>query len=234
MTNFDPFGFSARLIESAERLLPECYKKPDAGRAVLHDGYLSCELSLKTLLQNVGFSPDELKKCSHNFTDLLILVGACDMPTSGGKTRKATLIRSVCAVPGVYNSTVGNLLDSLPYADEYPSGIRYAQKFDNYDPKTMVGCARAVLDWCRKNFNNLQLPPQGEAHFLLSRVYSEGRKGISKDERKANYWRQRAIKLGYADIARIQLPSATPCIYGVCRRVFRFVFSCRCACAGGC
>jgi len=198
ITNSDPFGFSARLIESAEHMLPECHKKPDAGRAVLYDSYLSCELSLKALLEKVGFSPDELKKCLHNFTDLLILVGACDLPVSGGKTKKATSIRSVCAVPGVYNSTVGNLLDSLPYANEYPSGIRYAKKFDNYEPETMIGCAKVVLDWCRKNFNNLQLPPQGEAHFLLSRVYSEGREDISKDKRKANFWLERALEQGYA------------------------------------
>lgn len=198
MTDSDPFGFSARLIESAEHLLPECYKKPDAGRAVLYYGYLSCELSLKTLLENAGFSPDDLKKCSHNFTDLLILVEACDVPILGGKTKKDASIRSVCAVPGVYNSTVGDLLDSLPYANEYPSGIRYANNFDNYDPETMVGCAKGVLNWCRKNFDKLQLPPQGEAHFLLSRVYSEGRVGIPKDKRKADFWRQQAIALGHA------------------------------------
>lgn len=198
MSDSDHFGFSARLIESAEHLLPECYKKPDAGQAVLYYGYLSCELSLKTLLENAGFSPAELKKCSHNFTDLLILVEACDMPIHGGKTKKATSIRSLCAVPGVYNSTVGNLLDSLPYANEYPSGIRYAKNFDNYDPETMVGCAKVVLKWCRENFDKLQLPEQGEAHFLLSRVYSEGREGIPKDEQKAIFWCQRAIALGHA------------------------------------
>lgn len=193
----DPFGFSARLIESAEHLLPECYEKPDAGRAVLYYSYLSCELSLKTLLENAGVSPAELAKCSHNFTDLLILVGSCNISTSGKAIRKASSIRCVQADHSIPNSTVGNLLDSLPYANEYPVGIRYAKKFRNPEPETMVGCAKAVLNWCRKNSNRLQLPPQGEAHFLLSRVYSEGRPGIRKNKQKATFWLQRATAQGH-------------------------------------
>ena len=59
--------FSQRLIAAARSFLDKDKVDDETGRAVLYLSLLSCEISLKALLEQAGFSMKELKKRSHDF-----------------------------------------------------------------------------------------------------------------------------------------------------------------------
>ena len=140
------FEFAKRLIEAAESTFLEGVQRAEAGRTVLYLSCLSCEISLKALLEQTGYTSGELKKLSHNLSALLAEVSSCTVMPSG---QKASSIRSRKVVPGTGNGTVGTLLESeLSGGSVYPNEIRYGYKVNHYPPEVMLGCAKVVRDWC--------------------------------------------------------------------------------------
>lgn len=140
------FEFAKRLIESAGSTFHDRSDKDEAGRTVLYLGCLSCEISLKALLERSGFSAKELRKLSHDLSVLLAEVGFCIVSSTG---HKASGIRSKTVVPGTKNGTVGTLLDSeLSGGSVYPNEIRYGEVVRHYPPEAMLNCAKIVNAWC--------------------------------------------------------------------------------------
>ena len=147
------FEFAKRLIESARFLLENSSQEDEAGRAILYLSCLSCEISLKALLESSGYSPKKLKKYSHRLGDILDEVSSCNMVDTG---YKASSIRSKEVAPNTAYGTVGTCLESdIAGCSVYPNEIRYGEVVAHFPPDVMLNCAQIVNDWCLKNKGNL-------------------------------------------------------------------------------
>ncbi|WP_311946244.1 hypothetical protein [Halomonas piscis] len=147
------FEFAKRLIEAAESMFRDGAEKDEAGRTVLYLSCLSCEISLKALLERSGYSSKELKKLSHDLSRLLAEVSSCIVASTG---ERASRIRSKMVVPETANGTVGTLLESeLSGGSVYPNEIRYGNAVRHYPPEAMLNCAKTVSEWCIQHDGSL-------------------------------------------------------------------------------
>ena len=145
--------FSERLIESADAIFHGSPQKDEAGRTILYLSCLSCEISLKALLESSGYTPNELRKYSHKLDELLNVIGFC---TIEGTSHRATSIRGKEVVPNTGNGTVGTLLDSsLSGGSVYPNEIRYGEVVKHFPPEAMLNCAKVINSWCREHKGRL-------------------------------------------------------------------------------
>ncbi|GLX78285.1 hypothetical protein tinsulaeT_16250 [Thalassotalea insulae] len=143
------FEFSERLIESAQGLLESSPEKDEAGRTILYLSCLSCEISMKALLERSGYSIQELKRFSHRLHNLLDEITTC---THSDPERRVSSIRSKEVLSGISNGTVGTLLVSqIESASTYPNEIRYGEIVTHFPAPAMLQCARVVLNWCKEN-----------------------------------------------------------------------------------
>ena len=96
-------GFSERLIEAAESFFNIQNNSADeVARAVLYLSLLSCEISLKALLEQAGFPIKEIKKRSHDLEGLLEDVGTCKLSNTGPSKsipRRGVILRAEVVVP---------------------------------------------------------------------------------------------------------------------------------------
>ena len=146
--------FSERLIESAEALLTQEQEKQEASRAILYLSCLSCEVSLKAVLESVGFSVKHLKRRSHRLDLLIEDVCICRFIDTGFP---ATAIRAKEVMLKMSNNTIGALLVShISECSVYPNQIRYGELVKHYPSNVMLECAKIVNAWCRHNEHNLQ------------------------------------------------------------------------------
>lgn len=128
-------------------------EKDEAGRTVLYLSCLSCEISLKALLEHSGYSSKELKKLSHDLSRLLSEVSSCTVASTG---ERASYIRSKRVIPETANGTVGTLLESeMSGGSVYPNEIRYGSAVRHYPPEAMLNCAKTVSDWCIQHDGSL-------------------------------------------------------------------------------
>lgn len=150
------FDFSARMIDSAEYLFNAHADKEDAGRAILYLSCLSCEISMKALLEKTGYTTKELRYFSHKLHDLLAEISSCDHRKSD---QRASSIRSKIVIENTANGTVGTLLASqVGNASTYPNEIRYGEVVTHFPPEAMLKCAKVVLRWCIDNQGSLIRP----------------------------------------------------------------------------
>lgn len=146
--------FAIRLIESAESLFEKSHDKEETVRAVLYLSCVSCEISLKALLERVGYTPKELKGLSHRLDKLLNEVSSCVHSETG---LRSSSIRAKVVVPGTANGTVGTMLTSdISGASVYPNEIRYGEVVKHYPPVAILNCAKVVSEWCAENGENLR------------------------------------------------------------------------------
>jgi hypothetical protein len=143
------FEFSQRLIESAEALLTSSSDRDEAGRAILYLSCVSCEISMKALLERSGYTTSELRGFSHRLHALLSEISQCGHTQSN---QRASSIRSQTVVPDTTNGTVGTLLTSeIEGASTYPNQIRYGEGVRHFSPEAMLNCAKVVSRWCIEN-----------------------------------------------------------------------------------
>lgn len=149
------FDFAKRLIESAEALVINVNDRAESDRAILYLSCLSCEISMKALLERSGYTTRELRRTSHRNHELLDMVGGCRYMQDN---RLASAIRSLVAVPNTQNGTVGTLLSQVDGASTYPSEIRYGDSVFHFSPLYMLECAKLVSTWCIDNDGLLTRP----------------------------------------------------------------------------
>ena len=147
--------FSQRLIEAAKSFIDKDEINDETGRAVLYLSLVSCEISLKALLEQAGYTIKELKKRSHDFYGLFRDLCFCDLLGTGVPGSKpytgAELIGEVVD-PNIGNGTVGDLLMCENQgASKYPNGIRYGDFVIHFPPRLMLDCASTVCNWARDN-----------------------------------------------------------------------------------
>jgi hypothetical protein len=153
--------FAERLIDAADSFIGRSQPGEEASRAVLYLSLLSCEISLKAALEKAGFTPDHLRKRSHNLNDLLGDLCRCetwDEKTGGWVS--AAHIKSISPVPGIKLATVGRLLDAeSDGASKYPNSIRYGDLIKHYDSVHLLRCAKAVAEWSMENMAAIRQRP---------------------------------------------------------------------------
>jgi len=148
--------FSERLIEAADSFITDNNSSDEVSRTVLYLSLLSCEISLKALLEKAGFSVKELKKRSHDISGLAKDICFCElMDTEIGNSKP--LSASNLLSKGTDNSTVGVLLNAENIgASKYPNEIRYGELITHFKPLEMLSCAKVLSEWANKNINRIQ------------------------------------------------------------------------------
>jgi len=147
--------FSRRLIDAARSFLDGDKVNDETGRVILYLSLLSCEISLKALLEQAGYTIKELKKRSHDFQGLVKDLCLCDIVGTGidgSKPYTGAELLSQIVDPGIGNGTVGALLMCEEQgASKYPNEIRYGDIVQHFPPMLMLDCASKVCEWSEKN-----------------------------------------------------------------------------------
>ena len=152
--------FSKRLIEAAESFFAIPNNTADeAARAVLYLSLVSCEISLKALLEQAGFPIKEIKKRSHNLAGLLEDFSACELskPSHNSARSPASILRANnVTISTGQTKTVGDLLEAEKKgASKYPNEIRYSDLVQHYPPEFMLECAKVLNAWAKKNMRGI-------------------------------------------------------------------------------
>lgn len=139
--------FSRKLINVAR---PSCDKLPsfEDVQLVLNLSLLSCEISLKVLLEKSGYSEKKIRKFSHDLLKLLNEVTKCtfihtlsEKQVCGSNLRTLEIKQNGC-------NTVGDLLERMDKeASKYPGEIRYGESFCHFPPGAMLECAKVIYEW---------------------------------------------------------------------------------------
>lgn len=149
--------FGKRLIEAAKSFVITEETDDEAGRAVLYLSLLSCEITLKALLEKAGFTIGELKSRSHDLKGLLTDICFCELAGSGignSKPFSASRLLSQEVIKNTGNGTVGALLEAETLgASKYPNDIRYGDLIKHFPPLVMLECATVVSRWAEQNIN---------------------------------------------------------------------------------
>lgn len=149
--------FSQRLIDAAKSFIEKDKTDDETGRAVLYMSLLSCEISLKALLEQAGYTSRELKKRSHDFSGLIKDLCSCDLVGTGiggSKPYSGANLLAQEVDPTIGNGTVGALLSGEEHgASKYPNEIRYGELVQHFPPPLMLKCASKVCEWARDNFS---------------------------------------------------------------------------------
>ena len=152
--------FSERLIEAANSLVRTADHKDESCRAVLYLSLLSCEISLKALLEHAGFTVEELKRRSHDLKGLLHDICSCELVGTrigNSKPFRASRLLSQEVNENTYNGTVGALLHAEnDGAAQYPNEIRYGDLVTHFPPLIMLKCASVVQGWARDNIDKIK------------------------------------------------------------------------------
>lgn len=151
--------FADRLIEAADSFVPKPSPSDEVGRTVLYLSLLSCEISLKALLERAGYSLSELKKRSHDLNGLLQEICACELTSKkigNSLLLSASRLLSQQVVSNTSNGTVGALLSAERVgASKYPNDIRYGELVAHFPPLIMLSCAKVVSKWAKDNMNQI-------------------------------------------------------------------------------
>lgn len=152
--------FSERLIDAANTFVTEETRDEEGGRAVLYLSMLSCEITLKALLEKAGFTISDIKRRSHDFNGLMEDICTCELTNShigNSKRLSASRLLSQEVVMNTNNGTVGTLLQAeLDGASKYPNDIRYGDLVTHYPPLVMFECARVVSQWARDHISEIK------------------------------------------------------------------------------
>lgn len=151
MTEYS-LDFSKSLITAAKHLSQSNSRSVDSRRAVLYLSLLSCEISLKALLESAGYPVNDIKALSHNLSALLSKVGTCKVMINGNRVPAARL-RSIVSDEKFPDSTVGKLLTAEKYgASKYPNNIRYGDLLRHFPADAMLSVAEKVFEWSKENY----------------------------------------------------------------------------------
>ena len=154
-------GFSEKLTDAAQFIVKDDLKSVDSIRTVLYLSLLSCEISLKALLEKAGMPIKTIRARSHNLKELLNDLGKCKIQVKiGDKYRSvsASRLRSVTIDKRYANSTVGTLFEAeCRGASNYPNQIRYGDSLKHYPPELILKTAKAITAWAREHSDTIRV-----------------------------------------------------------------------------
>lgn len=156
--------FSERLIEAANFILNEKIQANESHRTILYLSLLSCEVTIKALLEKAGTPVSKIKSISHRIDKLLDLLGkTCEVEidVANGilKWLPAMRIRSrSIKIDHFAMSSVGAILDSEDVKlSQYPNEIRYGNTVIYFPPEAMLETARQLLAWAQEHKDTIRL-----------------------------------------------------------------------------
>lgn len=142
-------GFSEKLIEAADAVLPSCKDSYDGRRTVLYLSLLASEIVLKGLLEKAGKPIGKIISCQHRLADLLAETDRCYVYAAVGQDRRWVSAKRIRALPisvDDFSSTVGEFLSSeADGASRYPNEVRYGDSIAHFHPKAALEGARTLV-----------------------------------------------------------------------------------------
>lgn len=149
-------GFAKELITAAKSIHLNSTSSIEKQRAVLYLSLLSCEISLKALLESAGFSVKQIISLSHNLSTLLEKVGSCKVKDKA-RWVPVTRIRAIVADQRFPDATVGRLLDAeKDGASKYPNNIRYGDLVRHFPSEAMLNTAIHVAAWVTQHIGQIR------------------------------------------------------------------------------
>lgn len=157
MAEYD-LDFSKELIESAQIILNKKEKSFNTYRTIIYFSLLSCEITLKALLEQAKISIKEIKSCSHDFEKLFYYFGSCEIPTfySESTWKSASNILAQTVLKGTMG-TVGLILSNTQDVSKYPNNIRYGDVIKHYSPDIILKTAIVTLEWAEKYWDTIKI-----------------------------------------------------------------------------
>jgi len=144
-------------------------KDVDAIRTVIYLCLLSCEISLKALLEKVGMPVKKIRACSHDLNLLKDMVGFCEVedevaPELPGLKTWGSAFNLFCEpIQQLYEgkmiapTTVGELFEGLSKTSKYPDEIRYNEKMlRHYPPEVVLKMATSILSKAEEYWDRIR------------------------------------------------------------------------------
>lgn len=146
--------FAKKLIEAADFISIDL-NEIEAKRTVLYLSLLSCEISLKFVLDNAGYEISKIKSFNHRISQILDEITSKielfrEIAPGDKRWTPASIIRAKSINFGEAQSTVGAILTATE-TSKYPNEIRYGDNLYHYPPSVMLDTAKKVNEWAKDN-----------------------------------------------------------------------------------
>jgi hypothetical protein len=159
MAEYD-IDFAGKLIDAACFVEKDGLETQESVRIVIYLALLACEISLKAFLERAGFSPSELRDCSHDLSKLSDYMCYCGIEMEIGSKSKvwtsaACFRSSTVKTPDGTSSTIGTLLERQgKETSKYPNELRYGENFTHYPPQVVLDVAKCIHGYCIHHWSN--------------------------------------------------------------------------------
>lgn len=147
--------FAEKLTEAAD-FIAQDLEEIDSKRTTLYLSLVACEISLKFVLENAGFTIKEIKKFNHDISKILNEITVSVeifrlVQGVGEKWTPASTILGKLIMYGEAESTVGEILTSKnDEVSTYPNQIRYGEYIRHFPPEVILETAKLVHDWAKE------------------------------------------------------------------------------------
>ncbi len=154
--------FSKLLIDAANAVRATDAASFEANRTVLYLSKLSCEITLKALLENAGKPIREIRALSHNLIELQNEFSLCEVEddSNGGHPKWiiANGFRGEIVDNRFANATVGLFLDAETLgATKYPNQIRYGDKVIDFPAELWPQAALILSNWGQRYWGRIRI-----------------------------------------------------------------------------
>ena len=136
----------------------------DKLQTILYLSYLSCEITLKAILERAGKPVRDIIACSHNFDKIFQPFFSeveiyKEVENNVYRWVKAGGIGCEQTTKGLYEPVVRTMLTDKRIS-QYPSNLRYAgDHISAYPPQELIKASRILLEDARKYWDNIRLAP---------------------------------------------------------------------------
>ena len=160
MAEYD-IDFAGKFIDAARiEEKKDSLQTQESIRFVILEALFACEMSMTAFLESAGFTPNELKFCSHDLSKLSDYLCFCEVEKEIGPENPvwvsaACLRSSTIRTPDGTASTIGSLLERLSKdTSQYPNQLRYGESFIHYPPQVVLEMAQRIHGWCINHWSN--------------------------------------------------------------------------------
>jgi hypothetical protein len=151
-------AFAQALLTAGEAIELRAQASEEEQRAVLYLSLLSCEVTLKALLEKAGYSTPHIRRLSHDLATLLAKTSKCSVFVNGRWSTAAALL-SIVVDARFENATLGHLLNAEHRgASRYPGNIRYGNLVRHFPAPVMQVAAQILLGWAKEHGTNIKKP----------------------------------------------------------------------------
>lgn len=154
-------GFSKVLIDAAKAITEMTGRDTlESERAALYLCKLSCEITLKALLEKAGKTVKEIRTYSHNLIALQDAFSFCEVEdeTSNGSWITANGFRGIVTDKRFSDATIGKILNAEDFgASKYPNQIRYGEELADFPFECWLVTATELISWAQKYYDRIRL-----------------------------------------------------------------------------